>query len=378
MALLSTHFLLIADAKSSGKRMANSAHLAQLDFAVSCRLAQGYYTRQYINFHLNKHGLLNIWGDSGNIEAIPIGLAAGTVIAVADRSFKNQFLGTAAFTLIDENTGHRLEGANLVRGQPSDQSAHRSELAGLFGIMIVCKLLCQVFKLSDGFIEIACDGLAAGQHALVYGSSPSPTQDHFEMISAIKTMKQALPITSLYHHIEGHQKEKYPRRKLDKWAILNDKMDSLAKAFWTTQERRAHHSPQQDVAFNEWTIRINDKKICKNLKEAMRETIHSQQVQKWWVEKQHFTKQQIDLMDHNASKSAMGQVWVARKRWVCKFAANYAPVGRNMKDWKFWHDDCCPRCLSNNETARHVLQQCPNPRALQQRLESHAKFATFH
>jgi hypothetical protein len=66
-------------------------------------------------------------------------------------------------------------------------------------------------------------------------------------------------------------------------------MDSLAKAFWTTQARRMHHSPQQDVAPNEWTIRIHDKKICKNFKEAMRETIHSQRVQKWWVEKQHFT-----------------------------------------------------------------------------------------
>jgi hypothetical protein len=133
--------------------------------------------------------------DSGNIEAIAIGLAAGTVIAVADGSFKNQ-LGTPAFTLIDENTSNRLEGANLVPGQPSGQSAYRSELAGIFGIMIVCKLLCQVFKLSEGFIEIACDGLAAGQHTLVYESSLSPTQDHFEMISATKTMKQALLITS--------------------------------------------------------------------------------------------------------------------------------------------------------------------------------------
>jgi hypothetical protein len=198
--------------------------------------------------------------DSGNIEAIAIGLAAGTVIGVADGSLKNQ-LGTSAFTLIDENTGHCLEGANLVPGQPSDQSAYRSELAGLFGIMTVCKIICQVFKLSEGFIEIACDGLVAGQHALVYESAPSPTKDHFEMISAIRTMKQALPITSLYCHVEGHQKEKYPKRELDKWAILNDKMDSLAKAFWNMQERQTHHSPQQDVAPNEWTIRIHDKKI---------------------------------------------------------------------------------------------------------------------
>jgi hypothetical protein len=160
--------------------------------------------------------------DSGHIEAIAIGLAAGTVIAVADGSFKNQ-LGTAAFTLIDEQTGHRLEGANVVPGQPSDQSAYRSELAGIFGILIVCKLLCQIFKVSEGLIEIACDGLAAGHHALVCDASPSPTQDHFENIFAIKTMKQALPIISKYSHIEGHQKAKYPRRKLGKWAILNDK-----------------------------------------------------------------------------------------------------------------------------------------------------------
>jgi hypothetical protein len=78
-------------------------------------------------------------------------------------------------------------------------------------------------------------------------------------------------------------------------------------------------------------------------------------------------------MDHNASKGDMGQVRVARKRWVCKFAANYAPVGRNMKRWKFWPDDRCSRCLSNNESARHVLQ-CPDLWALQQQLESLAKF----
>jgi hypothetical protein len=94
--------------------------------------------------------------DSGHIEAIVLGLAAGTaVIAVADCSFKNQ-LGTAAFSLIDEQTGHHLERANMVPGQPSDQIAYRNKLAGLFGIMIVCKLLCQVFKLSEGFIEIGC------------------------------------------------------------------------------------------------------------------------------------------------------------------------------------------------------------------------------
>jgi hypothetical protein len=43
--------------------------------------------------------------DSGNVEAIAHGLANGTVIAVADGSFKHE-LRMSGFTHIDEVTGH--------------------------------------------------------------------------------------------------------------------------------------------------------------------------------------------------------------------------------------------------------------------------------
>lgn len=53
--------------------------------------------------------------DSRQIEAIAQGLANGTVIAVADGSFKNE-MHTSEFTIIDEASGHHLEGANLIPG----------------------------------------------------------------------------------------------------------------------------------------------------------------------------------------------------------------------------------------------------------------------
>jgi hypothetical protein len=132
----------------------NSAHLAQLPrLRSTLPISPRSFQESVQQLPPEQAWAVEYLVDSGNIEVIAIGLAAGTVIAVADESFKNQ-LGTSAFTLIDENTGHRLEGANLVPGQPSDQSAYRSELAGLFGIMIVCKIICQVFKLAKDLLRL--------------------------------------------------------------------------------------------------------------------------------------------------------------------------------------------------------------------------------
>jgi hypothetical protein len=68
---------------------------------------------------------------------------------VSDGSFKSQY-GTSAWAIkaessVDKCTGadippeaasknSRRKGVNIVPGAPSDQSAYRSEVAGLFGI----------------------------------------------------------------------------------------------------------------------------------------------------------------------------------------------------------------------------------------------------
>jgi hypothetical protein len=91
-----------------------------------------------------------------------------------------------------------LEGANLIPGQPIDQSAYRSELGGVYGIMLTCQLLCKVYHVTQGSIEVACDGLSAGQESLVYDSPPNPSRDHFDMIEAIRTMKKQLPLCTHY------------------------------------------------------------------------------------------------------------------------------------------------------------------------------------
>jgi hypothetical protein len=80
----------------------------------------------------------------------------GSAGAVSDGSFKDKF-GTATFTIID-GCDSSIIGLNIGPGHPSDQGTYRSELVGLFGIILVVNALCLWADISEGAIEIGCDG----------------------------------------------------------------------------------------------------------------------------------------------------------------------------------------------------------------------------
>jgi hypothetical protein len=54
-----------------------------------------------------------------------------------------------------------MRGAVTVPGSAKDQSAYHSKLAGLYSITVAIKNLCEFFNLSEGSIELGCDGQSA-------------------------------------------------------------------------------------------------------------------------------------------------------------------------------------------------------------------------
>ena len=63
-----------------------------------------------------------------------------------------------------------------------------------------------------------------------------------------------------YKHVEGHQSAKYPQQRLDDWALLNEKMDGLAKAYLDyTQQWKGIPDTIDD---EEWYIRGQGVKLC--------------------------------------------------------------------------------------------------------------------
>ena len=73
------------------------------------------------------------------IDEIVDGILNGTVVGVSDGSFKDEF-GTVLWILKNISGTQRIMGNVLVLGFKSDQSAYRSEVGSLYGLVMVVEL----------------------------------------------------------------------------------------------------------------------------------------------------------------------------------------------------------------------------------------------
>jgi hypothetical protein len=193
-----------------------------------------------------------------NLPNLVRDIQQGTASAVSDGSYKNDN-GTSAFLLCADDVDNCIIGVNAVPGAPSEQSAYRSELAGVSGILMAIKLVCKKFKITSGSVEIGLDG----QQALEAAGGNWPLKVHqpdFDLLKDIRTKVQQLPIDITGHWLRGHQADHNDYQNLDTRAKLNIQADSIAKAFWNHCEKSNKRLPNQAFGDDGWTYRFNGQK----------------------------------------------------------------------------------------------------------------------
>ena len=89
----------------------------------------------------------------------------GTLIAVSDGSYKEAH-GTASWWI--ETEEDCMSGDTLAPGMAQDQSSYRSELAGIYSILIIMHHMCRYYAVTEGGITIGCDGLEALKKSFIY------------------------------------------------------------------------------------------------------------------------------------------------------------------------------------------------------------------
>jgi hypothetical protein len=138
--------------------------------------------------------------------------AGGAIKAVCDGSFKELF-GTAAWLIYitDECT---IQGQCTSPGTPEDQSAFRSELTGIYGIVSTTWTLQQQWNLV-GEVTIGCDGLSALRQAQKTTDFIDPNIPQFDLILAIRTIISQTHWKWNWIHVKGHQDDVQEFDKLD-------------------------------------------------------------------------------------------------------------------------------------------------------------------
>jgi hypothetical protein len=244
----------------------------------------------------------------------------GNAIAVSDGSFQDQY-GPAAWVLEGDSSSGRISGAVTAPGNAKDQSAYRSELTGIYSIMMCTKNLCEYFNITSGSITLGCDGQSALDKAFNQVSILQIGESNYDLLFAIRTLWANSPLTWTFRHILGHQDDHSSLENLDRWAKLNIEMDSRAKKHMPI----AKHSSRHCMIFAEpWSLWIQGGKIATELSDTIYDLVHSTEAKNYWTNKDNVGEDVMDRIDWESIATAMEESRRNKRIFISKHAAECA------------------------------------------------------
>jgi hypothetical protein len=269
------------------------------------------------------------------------------ICAVSDGSFKNQH-GTAAW-MVYISEACIIYGGTISPGDPTDQSAYRSELVGIYGIAATIWLLENEYHLI-GDVMVGCDGLSALRQASKQLDFINPNEPQFDVIMAIRRLIADSSWSWQWRHVKGHQDEFNKVDDLDKWSQWNIKMDAQAKETW---KRTTGKIINPSIFGEPWSTVINGKKLTSNLRESLREYCAQRPAMEYWDGKRRFGSATAKQIDWDSFGAAMKQTPPNRQRWVSKTVSGFCSTGKMMQRRRERTTDECPRC-GQPEDVEHV------------------------
>ena len=304
---------------------------------------------------------LNILNDNLNINNFITALATGNIRAVSDGSFQpEEKIGAAAWVLEEGITETHTCGAMPVIGEKSLQNPCRSEVMGIYYLLLHIYKLCQDHNIHSGRMSIHCDGLSAIQSIQYQSSEIYTTGKNFDIINAIVNITHKLPLQITYEHIKGHQDRGSAYNSLSRLAQLNIMVDSLAKQEAKKIKASNHTYHHESIPYSICEVSIATKhfqtvKIGSNLTQTVRTLLTGDTSRDYWIKKNN-AGNTFRHIDWELRQKSLGNISTSQQRWLCKFSTGFCGVGKMLQRYKWQNHTKCPRCLADNETTRHVLQ----------------------
>jgi hypothetical protein len=279
-----------------------------------------------------------------SFQTIVNALTEGTAMAVCDGSLKDG-IGTAAAIITSPCLSEQLTVQVNVPQVRIECSSYRSELFGIYSVLMSTLMIERTFGITKGQITVACDNKAAVKQSNWNGEVP-PFKPDADLITAIRFIKQQSNITYQFKHVKGHQSATTDN-PLDVWANLNNQMDKAAKL------QHQHYELDGDSIYGApWAIYINKLKLTSNIPQSIRKHCATKDIKVYWEKK---NKNQFAHIDKDCLDQTMAELPPHRRRWVTKHCTGLCGVNKQMHRWKLSPNAECPRCGAE-ETAKHVWE----------------------
>ena len=139
-------------------------------------------------------------------------------MGVSDGSFKDRF-GMACWILKPKDqAGGIIWCPCVVPGGGESQSAYHSELARLYGMATMICMLCKFYQITEGEVELACDGLQSLKHVSRMEVTTEAKAPQFYLLAATRRVFRKCPVTVKFRHVKGHQDDNF-FADLDEWQV---------------------------------------------------------------------------------------------------------------------------------------------------------------
>lgn len=300
----------------------------------------------------------------------------GQLVLVSDGSEKNN-VATGAWILTSENLysqGKYIEGSASSVGPTNSQDSHRAEGVGLLGGLLLVNKKLNEWQQDEGSILFACDNLSALRYMMdiskyKYISANVPDFDIFQSGRSlmIPNVKYA------FKHVKGHQDSM--GKALDFLAILNIRMDTLAKIRREEDELRPPLPQCTRLPNEKWHLATTTDKLCRHLDERIYEYISRENMSSYWTFNHDDRDRRFEEVDWEGIEVAMRQLPIHRQHWISKHVVGECGVNVVLVKRREKNSDACKRC-GKIETTTHVWK-CRHEEAEQIWIKSLQKLETF-
>jgi len=287
-------------------------------------------------------------------DLIAEALENGTCEAVSDGSAYEGVESSAAWCIGATEIFEIISAGLRVSGPANSNCSYRSEMAGIYAILLAIWSVCKDRGIRKGSIEIGCDSESVLKR-IFEKHAPASLNDHsWDLISACKSMIRKLSFLTITHpHIPSHQDEKLIHKKgTCRWIDRNILMDERAEAVYTLITKESVNDFQDG---NIWPITVNGRLIVCNFREEVRKATVGAELLVLW-HKTGKTGESTQAIAWDSFELAMKDVPKKRQRWIVKQTSGRCAVGIEMKRRRQWPHSKCPRCDEPVETAMHILQ----------------------
>ena len=146
-----------------------------------------------------------------------------------------------------------------------------------------------------------------------------------------------------------------PPYKLSTGAILNTKVDYLARKFMFSLSK--FHA--FDATFNHplafSTLIFDQEIISHNITEVLYDRIASKRLHRFWIKKGRYNIATKEHIDWTANRKASKIMPISRSNFISKWTSQTIGVGKIVKRWHHRPISLCPFCATQEEDTLHVL-----------------------